>query len=144
MSDLGKRLARLAAVYRAPERPGWVAALEEAADERPERYAVLRVARLISMRRFAAETGAGPRGADLAQDAWVARVEAELDRLLALVARDGLAAGWAGWLGEGTALPPAPGWPVDLAAFYASQVAYGARQAAEARDALVRLGWRPA
>ena len=136
-TGIAGRLDRLEVVYRAGEKPDWVAPIEAMADEDPVAFGVWRVAFVLAQRRHLAEAGEPPRNVADRWDEWDPRIEEELGRFAAL--------GWEAGLAEGAALPPLPSWPAaaaDLAAFYEREVARTARDAADARAELVRLGWR--
>jgi hypothetical protein len=134
--DRARRLDALATVYqRGREKPAWLAPIEATADRNPRAFALWRVAFVLAQRRYLAETGQQPYNIADRWDEWDPRVDAELERFAEV--------GWDAWLAEGRDLPPVPGWPTDLAAFYADEVERTARDAADAGGELVRLGWRP-
>ena len=137
-NGLAKRLAALeAASRRTREKPGWVRPIEDMADADPLAFGVWRVAFVLAQRRAVAEARPVPRPAADSWDAWDPLIDAELERFAAV--------GWDAWLAEGDALPPLAGWPVGaeaLAAFFQDEHARTAKDAADARDHLVRLGWR--
>jgi hypothetical protein len=119
---LARRLDALTTVYRrADDPPAWLLDMEAAAAEPPELVPLERAANQMGLRRAIAAGGPVPDGRP-GDDAWKARVDAELAELWALMEQRGPDAGLAAWLAAGSTLPELAGWPIDLGRGFADDL----------------------
>ncbi len=141
MKDASRRLDRLEVIWSKAERPAWLAALEEEADETAESIALRRHLFVRAQRRYLAEHGKPPTSQEADGAEFAERERRELADLVLAQETLGVDAGWEVWLAEGADWPQLAGRPND-AESYAKDVAYFTGSQDRLRDSPSLAAWR--